>query len=143
MKRTVIRFLLTCGLVASTALLTQHEASACVKVTDCATNLDEGAVTVSYEGAGVDEIAGATGSLVSDYQWRLIDNCLSSAETRDYCSPTDVRQCPQVPNRVVAYLVAQNRPVVRPDGRVRVDTKTEETVPAPAGFRPGDPVGDW
>jgi hypothetical protein len=92
-------------------------------------------VTVGYEGTGVSAIVGAGGPEAVDYAWRLLDRCLSAAESTNYCSPTDIRQCPDQLGRVIGYFVVERRPVVRPDGTA--------VVPVPTGFQPGDPIGDW
>ncbi len=44
---------------------------------------------------------------------------------------------------MISYLVVQSRPIVRPDGTYIADPAEPAGAPAPAGLRPGDPVGDW
>jgi hypothetical protein len=53
----------------------------------------------------------------------------------DYCSPTDVRECPPVPERVIGYFVVERRAIVPSRGPA--------VEPVPDGFLPGDPLGDW
>jgi hypothetical protein len=143
MMRVLARLSVICSVAASMVLVAMDAADACPTVIECPTELDDSAVTVTYEGVGVAEVAGASGSEAVDYAWRLIDPCLAAAETRDYCSPTDVRSCPEEPNRIISYLVVQNRTVVRGDGTVLVEPDEPAGVLAPGGFQPGDPVGDW
>ena len=141
--RALARLFVLCSVTMMTTLAAQGDAHACPAVVECPPKLEDSAVRVSLEGAGVAEVAGAAGSQVVDYAWRLIDPCLAAADSRDYCSPTDVRSCPPEPNRLITYLVAQNRPVVRPDGTVLVDPDDPAGVPAPPGAQPGAPVGAW
>jgi hypothetical protein len=143
MKRHLARLLLIWIVTASTALFGLGAALACTTVKGCSAGVDDGAVTVTYEGAGVAEVAGASESQAMDFAWRLIDRCVAAAENRDYCSPTDVRQCPEEPNRIIRFLVAQFRPVVGPERTFRPDPDEDRQVPAPAGFQPGVLVGDW
>jgi hypothetical protein len=143
MRRSLVPLLLVCGLTTSAVLLAVDSAKACVSVKGCSTETTNGAVTVTYEGAEVAEVVGASSTGVADYAWRLLDRCLAAAEATDYCSPTDVRQCPEEPDRVVRYLVVQNRPVVRPDATYLADADEPAGVAAPAGLQPGASVGDW
>jgi hypothetical protein len=143
MMRSLARLLLICIVATMTTLVARDVAHACPTVVECPPELDESAVRISLEGAGVAGVAGATGTQAVDYAWRLIDPCLAAADARDYCSPTDVRTCPPEPNRIISYLVAQNRPIVRVDGTVLVDPDNPAGVPAPPGAQPGTPVGAW
>jgi hypothetical protein len=143
MTRALTRLVLVCSVTACASLLLSETADACLSVSGCSAGVEDGAVTVTYEGAGVAEVAGASGSQIVDYAWRLIDPCLAAAATRDYCSPTDVRACPQQPDRIISYLIAENRPVVRPDRLVLVDPVMPRYEPAPTDAQPGDPAGDW
>src|SRR5215210_7687983 len=133
MKFYLARLGLTFGLAASAVLLTPHKADACVLIKGCSAGVGDGAVHVSYEGPGVAEVAGAAGNQLADFAWRLMDPCLAAAETRDYCSPTDVRSCPQQPDRIISYLVAQNRPVVNAAGLILIDPDEGRYEPAPSG----------
>ena len=82
------------------------------------------------------EVVGVAGQEAGQYAWRLFDRCLAAAETTGYCSPTDVRECPPAePGRVVGYFVVERRPIVPSEGPA--------VEPVPAGFQPGDPIGDW
>jgi hypothetical protein len=143
MMRALARLLVISSTVILTGMVATVDARACPTVVNCPPELADGAVTVSLEGAGVAEVAGATGSEAVDYAWRLVDPCLAAAATRNYCSPTDVRSCPEQPGRVISYLVAQSRPVVRVDGTVLVDPDNPAGAPAPPGAQPGAPAGTW
>jgi hypothetical protein len=107
--------------------------------------LDEGVVTVSYEGAGLPAVVGAQGADALDYGWRLMDPCLAAAQATGYCSPTDVRECPPAdPGRVVGFFVVERRPIVRGDRTAMLDGPNGPTVvQLGQEYAPGDPVGDW
>jgi hypothetical protein len=143
MKRFFAGLLLVGCTLAFTAVFATDPAHACATVTGCSAGVDDGAVTVTYEGAEVARVAGASGSQAVDFAWRLIDRCVAAGENRDYCSPTDVRQCPEEPDRIIRFLVAQYRPVVGPEETFKPDPDEGGVAPSPDGFGPGDPVGDW
>ncbi|WP_448638615.1 hypothetical protein [Geodermatophilus sp. URMC 63] len=92
-------------------------------------------MTTEFSGGGVTEVVGARGAEVVDYLWRLRDPCVLSDERLGACSGIDFQACPVEPGRAVRYLTVQQRPVVRPDGTA--------VVPVPAGFNPGDLLGEW
>ena len=135
--------LITVAMVA-TLLVMQPAAIACQFERECPVELGDGAISLSYEGAGVAGVVGAQGSEAVDFGWRLFDRCLAAAETSGYCSPTDVRECPTAPGgRVVSYFVVERRSVVRADYSFLNALDSAEILPAPVGFGPGDYVGDW
>src|SRR5687767_4569402 len=78
--------------------------------------LADGDANIRYSGASVGELVGKNAADRVDYAWRLASLCVISGEAVDECSPSDFRPCPQIPGRVIEYLVVQRRPVVRPDG---------------------------
>jgi hypothetical protein len=122
----------------------QSAVAACEFETKCPVELGDHAVSVSIEGVGVPAVVGAQGPEVDNYAWRLFDRCVSAAETTGYCSPTDVRECPPAElGRVVGFFVVERRPVVRSDEMFANPNAPPEFLPAPDGFAPGDPVGDW
>ncbi|MCW2704440.1 MAG: hypothetical protein JWQ37_2435 [Blastococcus sp.] len=99
-------------------------------------DLDEGAATVGQSDSRVAGLIGEDAAATVDYVWRLRSLCMLSDEANGTCSPQDFRNsCPQEPGRVIGYYLVQQRPVVRPDGTA--------VVPVPAGFQPGNPVGNW
>ncbi|NEK87950.1 hypothetical protein GCU60_19610, partial [Blastococcus saxobsidens] len=58
------------------------------------------------------------------------------------CSASDFRTCPEVPGRVIRYLVLEQQPLVREDLTAAPMADGRPTLVAP-GLRPGDPVGVW
>ena len=110
--------------------------AACEYEVGCPVELDDSAANVTLQGAGVPEVVGVSGPEYFQYAYRMLDRCLAAAGTRDYCSPTDVRTCPPAaPGQVVGYFVVERRPIVPSEGPA--------VEPVPAGFQPGDPIGDW
>jgi len=135
MKSRVLRGLALMSLALGIAVGGATPAEACLFQGACP-DVGDGAVTVSFEGAAVAEVAGVSGLEAGQYAWRLFDRCLAAAETTGYCSPTDVRQCPPPePGRVVGYFVVERRPIVPSEGPA--------VEPVPDGFEPGAPIGDW
>ncbi|MCW2682386.1 MAG: uncharacterized protein JWP33_299, partial [Blastococcus sp.] len=128
---------------AAAVALPPSTAQACIRLV--CPDLDDGAATITYEGAGVSAVAGAEASDAPNFAWRLYDRCLAAAESTGYCSPTDVRECPPAePGRVVGYFVVERRPIVRED--LMYANPRNEPPPllrAPSGSAPGNPVGDW
>jgi hypothetical protein len=135
MIRVLGRLLCSLILVASMLALTATAAAACPRIEGCPVELDDGAATVTFEGAGVPAVVGVSGLEAGQYAYRMIDRCLAASETRGYCSPTDMRECPEQPDRVIAFFVVERRPIVPSQGPAAEDV--------PNGFEPGDPIGDW
>ncbi|TFV74425.1 hypothetical protein E4P39_13135 [Blastococcus sp. CT_GayMR19] len=133
MTRALRRLLIAATFLS--ALLVASPAAACGYDTECRVELEDSAATVGFEGAGVSEVVGVGGPEYFQYAYRLLDPCLAAAETRGYCSPTDVRECPEQPDRVMGYFVVDRRPIVPSQGPA--------VEPVPNGFGPGDPIGDW
>jgi hypothetical protein len=134
MIRTVVRLSAVFLLVATAVVLAVIPAGACPRIEGCV-DLDNGAATVGYEGSGVPDVVGISGPEYGQYAWRLLDRCIAAAQTTNYCSPNDVRECPDEPGRVVGYFVVERRPIVPSEGPA--------AVPVPDGFQPGDAIGDW
>jgi hypothetical protein len=93
-RRKIARLTATLVLAMASPLLMATPAAACLTI-ECPVGLDDGAATVEFEGAGVPQVVGVTGVEAGQYAYRMRDRCLAAAETRDYCSPTDVRECPE------------------------------------------------
>ena len=126
------------ALVAMASAVISHSAA---NADDCGfdvcpdVDLADGDANIRYSGAAVGELVAKNAAERVDYVWRLASLCVISGEAVDECSPSDFRPCPQIPGRVIEYLVVQRRPVVRPDGT--------GVVPVPAGLEPGDLIGTW
>jgi hypothetical protein len=135
MKSTAFcRLLVAVGVFAAVFVATPAAAD-CKYEVGCPVELDDGAATVGFEGAGVPEVVGVSGPEFFQYAYRMLDRCLAAAESRDYCSPTDVRECPEQPGRVIGFFVVERRPIVPSQGPA--------AEPVPEGFLPGTPIGDW
>lgn len=72
---------------------------------------------------------------IQPYTYRLLSAC--STWTDNDCRPDQDQACESPPERVVRFLVVQQRPVVLPDGT------TADGTPVPAGWPVGSPVGNW
>ncbi|SNR55806.1 hypothetical protein [Blastococcus mobilis] len=134
MTRATLRGLFVAAALVG-ALLVATPAAACGYDIECPVELEEGAATVTFEGASVPAVVGVSGLEAGQYAYQMLDRCLAAAETRAYCSPTDVRECPQQPGRVIDFFVVNRRPIVPSQGPA--------IEPVPDGFGPGDPIGDW
>jgi hypothetical protein len=134
MRRTLARLAVVIVVTAAAVVSATPSAIACPLI-ECPVDLDDGAATVGFEGAGVPEVVGVSGPEYFQYAYRMLDRCLAAAESRDYCSPTDVRECPEQPGRVIGFFVVERRPIVPSQGPA--------AEPVPEGFLPGTPIGDW
>jgi hypothetical protein len=137
MKRAAIRILLTW--IGAIGLLLEGvvPAAAACALERCPTpNLQEGHATLEFSGTAVSSLVAGNAQDAVDFIWRLRHLCVIADETEGSCSPMDFQQCPQEQGRVIQFFVVQRRAIVRPDG-------TSAEGPVPAGFQPGDPVGDW
>ncbi|RBY75122.1 hypothetical protein DQ239_17395 [Blastococcus sp. TF02-09] len=144
MSRLIIRTALVAAIIGLGVLVPVSQAGACIQVR-CPVELDESAVTVAYEGGGVPAVVSVQGTEAVDYEWRLIDRCVSEAERIGYCSPSVARSCPPAePGRVVRYFVVERRPVVRADNTALVDGPDGPTVVGVSDeYAPGDPYDVW
>ncbi|WP_245161024.1 hypothetical protein [Blastococcus sp. CT_GayMR16] len=116
-------------------LVVTPAAAACKYDGGCPVELNDGAANINVQGALVNEVIGVAGPEIGQYAWRLLDRCVAAANARDYCSPADVRTCPQQPDRVIGWFVVERRPIVPSQGPA--------AVLVPDGFNPGDVLGDW
>ncbi|MCW2531202.1 MAG: uncharacterized protein JWP62_772, partial [Blastococcus sp.] len=130
-------FLILVSIAVALGLLSAGTARADCAFEDCTdVGLDDGAATVGQSDSRIPGLIGGDDAATVDYVWRLRSLCMLSDEDNGTCSPQDFRNsCPQEPGRVIGYYLVQQRPVVRPDGTA--------VVPVPAGFQPGNPVGNW
>src|SRR5687768_3794596 len=105
MRSLLSRALTVFGLILGVVIADATAAVACPFRGACPVGLDNGAATVSFEGDGVAAVVGVSGLEAGQYAYRMLDRCLAAAETRDYCSPTDVRTCPEQAGRVIGFFV--------------------------------------
>ncbi len=136
MKWSWTRAVLIAALVGASIGLTAPARADCPLLVNCpATDLNDGAASVTYSGAAVGQLAASNPAEAVDYVWRLRRLCEAADERTGACSTSDFRACPSEPGRVVEYLIVQQRPVVRGDGSAVVDV--------PAGAQPGELLGRW
>ncbi len=139
MTHPVARFLVMCAAIVAFALPFPGSAIACEFDDSCEARLSDGAATVQAAGQRSEQFAAGAGvpaEEAPDYAWRSIDPCVLAGELGDSAGSCDsTNACPSQPDRVVAFLVVQRKPMVRPDGTA--------VVSVPPGLAPGDTIGDW
>jgi len=114
-------------------------AQACANITYCAPepgiSPTEGAINVSYESIDPGLIRGSGGGDISSHEYRLRTPCFLNDESTEACNRADFVACDQPPDRVVRYLVLQQRTIVRSDGTLADGTTS--------ALPPGTPIGAW
>ena len=94
-----------------------------------------GALDVSYESIDPGVIGGSGGGDIASFEYRLRTPCFLNDESTEACNRADFQACEQPPDRVVRYLVLQQRMIVRPDGTLADGTTS--------ALPPGSPFGAW
>jgi hypothetical protein len=100
---------------------------------------DNGALTASYvaSNAGSGWSASNSAPVEHPYTYRLIDPCVANDATTGSCNGQDFRGCPSPPDRVIDFLLIQERRLVLSDGTAA------DNFPVDPGLVPGTQVGDW
>jgi hypothetical protein len=132
------RLAVVAGLLVSFMLVGASPAAACLYMGACEeVELNDGATTLRLSSEQAGRTVTRDPVEAASYDWRLLPPCILAAELGDspgFCA-ADAQLCPPEPGRVIQYLIVQRRPVVRVDGTAVVDV--------PAGFAPGQPIGNW
>jgi hypothetical protein len=134
---SLLKSLVALTLILSWILCGAHSAFACEYDRCPDTGLDDGAVEVgdAYSGDAVADLVGGKAQEAAAYAWRIVRLCVLAEERDGFCSPSDIRPCPQEPGKVIEFMVVMRRAVVQPDGTA--------VVPVPDGAQPGDLLGEW
>jgi hypothetical protein len=138
MRRILRRGVLVVLLIFTAVLVTTPSNAAdddCPYEGGCIASLSHDSAIVDVEGAAGQHVLGVTAPLYGQYAWRMLDRCVAAANATEYCSPNDVRTCPQQPGRAIGWYVVERRPIVPSQGPA--------VEPYPQGLQPGDPIGDW